>query len=254
MAGLIPAICQRHADVRVIVGGDGPKRILLEEMREKCNLQDRVEMLGQVNHDEVAQQLGRGHIYLNTSLTEAFCMAIVEAASCGLLVVSTRVGGVPEVLPDDMIMLAEPELETMLVQLERAVLYVRDGRLRPSEVHERISKAYTWDRVAARTEIVYEFCLASPTSVASHHIAGAARDRTIPYRSHLRLARSDRIRRHLRCYRKFSVIWRFVFSLIALFDYFLLGLLDWLLEPMAIDKAPELPFISEADGIPGSTS
>jgi len=32
-----------------------------------------------------------------SSLTEAFCIAILEAASCGLLTVSTRVGGVPEV-------------------------------------------------------------------------------------------------------------------------------------------------------------
>ena len=33
----------------------------------------------------------QGHIYLNCSLTEAFCIAILEAASCGLLVVSTQV-------------------------------------------------------------------------------------------------------------------------------------------------------------------
>ncbi|KAK8545482.1 hypothetical protein V6N12_026316 [Hibiscus sabdariffa] len=34
------------------------------------------------------------------SLTEAFCIAILEAASCGLLTVSTRVGGVPEPAKD----------------------------------------------------------------------------------------------------------------------------------------------------------
>jgi hypothetical protein len=39
----------------------------------------------------------QGQVFVNASLTEAFCMAIVEAASAGLLVVSTRVGGVPEV-------------------------------------------------------------------------------------------------------------------------------------------------------------
>jgi hypothetical protein len=38
-------------------------------------------------------------VFINASLTEAFCMAIVEAASAGLLVVSTRTGGVPEVRP-----------------------------------------------------------------------------------------------------------------------------------------------------------
>lgn len=36
------------------------------------------------------------HFYFGSSLTEAFCIAILEAASCGLLTVSTRVGGVPE--------------------------------------------------------------------------------------------------------------------------------------------------------------
>lgn len=37
--------------------------------------------------------------YCASSLTEAFCIAILEAASCGLLTVSTRVGGVPEACP-----------------------------------------------------------------------------------------------------------------------------------------------------------
>ncbi|KAI2598730.1 phosphatidylinositol glycan anchor biosynthesis class A, partial [Homo sapiens] len=41
----------------------------------------------------------QGHIFLNTSLTEAFCMAIVEAASCGLQVYD-RVS-VEAVLPMD---------------------------------------------------------------------------------------------------------------------------------------------------------
>lgn len=39
----------------------------------------------------------RGHVFVNCSLTEAFCMALVEAAAAGLVVVSTAVGGVPEV-------------------------------------------------------------------------------------------------------------------------------------------------------------
>ena len=51
----------------------------------------------------------RGQIFLNTSLTEAFGMSLIEAASAGLLVVSTRVGGVPEVLPPWMCLLAAPD-------------------------------------------------------------------------------------------------------------------------------------------------
>jgi glycosyltransferase involved in cell wall biosynthesis len=78
-------------------------------MREKHLLQDRIELLGPIRHKDVLSVLSRGQIFMNTSLTEAFGIAILEAACAGLYVVSTRVGGVPEILPEDMISFAEPE-------------------------------------------------------------------------------------------------------------------------------------------------
>jgi phosphatidylinositol glycan class A protein len=60
-------------------------------MREKHQLHNRVELLGSVQHSDVRSVLVRGHIFINASLTEAFCIAIVEAAACGLVVVSTNV-------------------------------------------------------------------------------------------------------------------------------------------------------------------
>ena len=66
-------------------------------MRELHGLQDRMELLGNVSHHQVRAVLARGDLFLNCSLTEAFCMAILEAASVGLFVVTTNVGGIPEV-------------------------------------------------------------------------------------------------------------------------------------------------------------
>lgn len=57
------------------------------------------------------QLLSRAQIFLNPSLTEAFGIGILEAACAGLFVVSTRVGGVPEVLPPGLVEFAEPEVE-----------------------------------------------------------------------------------------------------------------------------------------------
>nr|XP_023026064.1 phosphatidylinositol N-acetylglucosaminyltransferase subunit A [Leptinotarsa decemlineata] len=90
------------------------KKMLLEEIRERRGLQDRVTLLGSLEHSQVRNVLVKGDIFLNTSLTEAYCMAIVEAASCGLKVVSTRVGGIPEVLPEDLIYLTEPNVPSLL--------------------------------------------------------------------------------------------------------------------------------------------
>lgn len=107
----------------------------MEEIRERYCLQDRVTLLGSLKHSEVRDVLVKGDIFLNTSLTEAYCMAIVEAASCGwvkililleskmsfsnglcfsLKVVSTKVGGIPEVLPDDLIYLTEPTVPSLI--------------------------------------------------------------------------------------------------------------------------------------------
>ncbi|XP_052839579.1 uncharacterized protein LOC128254480 [Drosophila gunungcola] len=122
LAGIIPRF-KKIPNVNFIIVGDGPKRDLLEEIREKTNMQDRVEMVGAVEHARVRDVLVRGHIFVNTSLTEAYCMAIVEAASCGLQVVSTCVGGIPEVLPKSLILLAEPDVDAIhaaiLVAIER---------------------------------------------------------------------------------------------------------------------------------------
>lgn len=154
---VIPEVCRLHPKVRFIIGGDGPKRVRLEEMREKHSLQDRVDMLGAVPHAQVRSVLVSGHIFLNSSLTEAFCIAILEAASCGLLTVSTRVGGVPEVLPEDMIVLAEPDPYDMVIAIEKAICML--PTIDPVVMHNRMKRLYDWHDVATRTEIVYDRAL-----------------------------------------------------------------------------------------------
>uniref|UniRef100_A0A3B4TN16 phosphatidylinositol N-acetylglucosaminyltransferase n=1 Tax=Seriola dumerili TaxID=41447 RepID=A0A3B4TN16_SERDU len=99
LGGIIPELCLKHPDLHFLIGGEGPKRLVLEEVREKYQLHDRVRLLGALEHKDVRGVLVQGHIFLNTSLTEAFCMAIVEGASCGLQVYD-RVAG-EEVLPLD---------------------------------------------------------------------------------------------------------------------------------------------------------
>ncbi|XP_076631937.1 phosphatidylinositol glycan anchor biosynthesis class A isoform X1 [Colletes latitarsis] len=156
LARIIPDICSRHEDVQFLIAGDGPKRWLIEEVRERNLLQHRVTLLGSLEHSEVRHVLNKGHIFLNTSLTEAYCMAIVEAASCGLQVISTKVGGIPEVLPSDLIYLVEPTVPALIKGLESAITDYREGNTRcPFETHKRISLFYNWFNVTRRTEIVY---------------------------------------------------------------------------------------------------
>lgn len=87
--------------------------IQIRSLVDKMELHERVELLGSLEHSQVRDVLCRGDIFLNTSLTESFCIAILEAACCGLMVVTTDVGGVPEVLPPEMAFLARPNVEEL---------------------------------------------------------------------------------------------------------------------------------------------
>jgi phosphatidylinositol glycan class A protein len=152
----IPRICAAYPYVRFIIGGSGPKAIDLEQMIERNVLQERVELLGAIRHEEVRDVMVRGHIYLHPSLTEAFGTVIVEAASCGLYVVCTCVGGIPEVLPVHMTAFARPEEDDIVAVTAGAIEAMRAGELRTGQFHEQVRMMYSWTDVAARTERVYE--------------------------------------------------------------------------------------------------
>eukprot|EP00455_Lapot_gusevi_P041136 TRINITY_DN4740_c0_g2_i1.p1 TRINITY_DN4740_c0_g2~~TRINITY_DN4740_c0_g2_i1.p1 ORF type:complete len:510 (+),score=77.02 TRINITY_DN4740_c0_g2_i1:68-1597(+) len=210
---VIPEICRRFSNVYFIIGGDGPKKLLIEEMREKYQLHDRVELLGAIQHADVRNVLVRGHIFLNCSLTEAFCIAILEAVSCGLFTVSTRVGGVPEVLPDHLIRLAEPNPQDIVEALCEAIPQVK--KIDPWELHHEVRRMYNWHDVAERTEHVYDRIMnhppqALPTRLAKYNACG-------PWAGK-------------------------IFCLIVALDYLIYRFLEWLFPRSDIDEAPEFPY------------
>lgn len=211
-AEVIPEICKRHSDVKWVIGGDGPRRMQIEQMIERHNLFDRVKMLGALKHSEVRGVLNQGQIFLNCSLTEAFCIALIEAASCGLLGVSTRVGGVPEVLPSSMLLLAEPEAQSIIDAVEEAIMKV--PYISPWELHENVRRFYSWDWVAERTERVYDRVQTHPTIPIAERIVRYA---TVGY------------------------VYGVLVACFAAFDWLLMLFLEWWVPRSAIDIAPDFP-------------
>lgn len=155
LTAIIPRICHERPEVDFLIAGDGPKFLDLEQMREKYFLQERVSLVGAVKHEQVRDVMVRGDIYLHPSLTEAFGTVIVEAASCGLYVVTTKVGGIPEVLPQHMTSFANPDEDSLVEAALDAVDSVGSGRIDTSRFHDEVAAMYSWANIAERTENVY---------------------------------------------------------------------------------------------------
>ena len=179
LSSVIPLACETFPQVDFLITGDGPMRPHLEQMVVEHGLTKRVTLLGNVPHSEIVFVLQRAHVFLNCSLTESFCIAILEAACCGCLVVATRVGGVPEVLPPDLLFLAEPCPAALVEALRDAIGNLKkseklsendDGKnknsLSPIAIHTRVKAMYSWMDVAERVEVVYNRAHATRDTMA----------------------------------------------------------------------------------------
>ncbi len=78
----------------LILVGDGPDRSACELLVRELGLQDHVKFLGK--QQELVPILSASDLFLMPSQSESFGLSALEAMSCGVPVVSTSVGGLPE--------------------------------------------------------------------------------------------------------------------------------------------------------------
>jgi glycosyltransferase involved in cell wall biosynthesis len=94
----IAAAVEQCPAIRLMIVGDGPERDVIVETIKALGLEKNVTMLG-LRHD-VSRILSAADAFLLTSLSEGIPVTIIEAMAAGVPVVSTNVGGVPELLED----------------------------------------------------------------------------------------------------------------------------------------------------------
>ena len=93
VAAEVAARCD-HAMFRMI--GDGPQRAAVEREVARCGLAGRLTLTGVV--DDMARAYHELDILVSTSSSEGAPLALLEAMACGIPVVATGVGGVPEIV------------------------------------------------------------------------------------------------------------------------------------------------------------
>ncbi len=118
---ILPVICKKYDFIEFLICGDGPKKSLISSIIKEFGIQGQIKMLGFEKMEKVPEILSSGDIFLNTSVSEAFCMAILEAASCGLYVCSTNIGGISEILPLEFLVLCDPNPECMIENLSKII-------------------------------------------------------------------------------------------------------------------------------------
>ncbi len=95
------------ADHSLVIVGDGPERIRLQQLARTLRLGSRVIFIGQVSDDDLAGILTGAKIFALTpkqlgSDVEGFGIVYLEAAAAGRPTIGTRTGGVPEAIEENI--------------------------------------------------------------------------------------------------------------------------------------------------------
>lgn len=92
----VPLILPHVPNFQLKIVGDGPERTKLESLIDELNIRAHVELLGE-RHD-VPDLLAQSGFFVSSSLSEGISLTLLEAMAVGLPVVTTSVGGNPEIV------------------------------------------------------------------------------------------------------------------------------------------------------------
>jgi len=96
---VIEAVATLPAHIHYLVIGDGPERGSLEVLANKLGLSRRVHFAGAMRHEALPELLSNCDLFLQPSVgEEAFGISVVEAMACGLPVLASNNGGLPEIV------------------------------------------------------------------------------------------------------------------------------------------------------------
>jgi N-acetyl-alpha-D-glucosaminyl L-malate synthase BshA len=137
------ATIARRANARLLLVGDGPELGTAYRLGHELGVADRVESVGA--QEAIIPLLSAADVFLLPSAQESFGLAALEAMACGVPVVASRVGGLPEVIEHGVTgFLHAPE--DLGAMADSALAVLTDG-----ELHRTIV-------VAARRTVAERFC------------------------------------------------------------------------------------------------
>lgn len=87
---------RREVPARLVLIGDGPERSLAERLAREGGFEERTTFLGNVAAVETILPIAK--LFLLPSDAESFGLAALEAMACGVPVIGTNAGGLPEVV------------------------------------------------------------------------------------------------------------------------------------------------------------
>lgn len=135
-------VIDQHPDFQLTIVGDGQERVALEKQCEELEIASQVNFLGE--RSDIPDLLKQAGMFVSSSSTEGISLTLLEAMAVGLPIVTTNVGGTPEIIEDGATGYLVPS---------------RDPQKLADAISLHLNQPDTWDAIAlvARTQVEKNF-------------------------------------------------------------------------------------------------
>ncbi len=147
-------------DLRLAIVGEGPFRAELARAIQARGLADRVRLVGRVPHAALRLWYGAADVVCLASAMEGMPNAILEALACGIPVVATAVGGIPEIIRSEQVGILSERNSSSLAAALRTALGTPWDRAGIAD----FAKQWNWSRTAADAFRVFQAAVSGQRS------------------------------------------------------------------------------------------
>ena len=121
----------------------------LQQRVGSMNIADHVTFVDHVPYAQVVNYYRDADVLVNPSFSESFGRSLIEAMSCGVPVVATRVGGMAEIIEDSKTgLLVEPGDAPALAEAVLRLLADKDLRRSMGEAgRQRVIDSFSWEQI-----------------------------------------------------------------------------------------------------------
>ena len=143
--------------VRLVIAGDGYLRTSLEKLASDLGVATCTEFMGAIPHADVPNLLTTFSVFANLSESESFGVAPLEASACGLPVVASDAGNLPEIVRNGVTGIIVPRRDPEAAANAFETL-AENEELRESlgmEGRRSVLTNYDWAVSTCRMESVY---------------------------------------------------------------------------------------------------
>lgn len=160
----VPQLEALVGPVQVCLVGDGPQRDELQQLARSLGVEARLHFLGVRPHADMPGLLRWAEVAVFPSLMEATSVAALEAMATGVPVAASRVGGLPEIVDEDVGALFPPADPQGLAQVVAELLQRKDLAAVGAQARERVVARWSNRRLALRHLEIYQHALRTEAS------------------------------------------------------------------------------------------